>query len=273
MTVAAHVGKVILHNRAPLTPSYEILGIKLTPSTAQELLAIVTAHVETREPAVIASQNMHGLYVHLGDPDFRRLHAAANTYVHLDGMPLVLLCRLAGLSVSTKHRVTWVDFIDPLLSLADRNRWSVYYLGGDLQTVSAGLSILRDRYPRATFYGHHGYFEDGSATHEGIVEEIQTLRPELLLLGMGMGRQERWIFANRHLINVPVTFTTGACLEYVAGRVRTPPRWLGRSGLEWAFRLCENPLRFCGRYLIEPWIVCGVLLGRYVTLARVPNDE
>ena len=257
----------------PLACSYNILGFRLTPATSEELLAIVRAHVETKLPAVIASQNMHGLYVHLRDPEFRTLHASATTYVHLDGMPLLLLCRLSGIRTSRNQRVTWVDFIDPLLALADRHGWCVYYLGGTPDTVASGLATLRKRYPQAAFHGHHGYFEEGSSAHGEILADIRAKKPDLLLLGMGMGRQERWVVRHGGSLGVPVICTTGACLEYVAGEVRTPPRWLGRSGLEWAFRLAENPWRFGSRYLLEPWVVLAALLRRYAYARRVHSGN
>lgn len=249
----------------PLARSYDVLGFRLTPSTTEELLAVVRAHVECGVPAVIASQNMHGMYVHLADEEFRALHASAATYVHIDGMPLILLCRLGGIPVSRRHRVTWVDFIDPLLALADSQRWRVYYLGGTSETVSTGLTTIRSRYRRATFSGHHGHFEDDSPTHAMVLADIRATKPHVLLLGMGMGRQEQWIMRHGRQLDVPITCTTGACLEYVAGNARTPPRWMGRSGLEWAFRLAENPRRFGSRYLFEPWVVVAALLSRYAS--------
>jgi N-acetylglucosaminyldiphosphoundecaprenol N-acetyl-beta-D-mannosaminyltransferase len=72
---------------------------------------------------------------------------------------------------------------------------------------------------------------------------------------MGMGRQERWILNNLSEIAPASICTVGACMEYIADSVRTPPRWMGAVGLEWLFRLGENPQRFWHRYLVEPWPV------------------
>jgi N-acetylglucosaminyldiphosphoundecaprenol N-acetyl-beta-D-mannosaminyltransferase len=72
---------------------------------------------------------------------------------------------------------------------------------------------------------------------------------------MGMPRQEKWILENHKELNAKVIMTCGAAIEYVAGTVNTPPRWMGLAGLEWLFRLRENPKRFAFRYLIEPWYI------------------
>lgn len=254
-----------VHARPALPPpSYDVLGFKLTPTTIAELLEIVDQRVASGKSAVVASQNIHGFSTHLRDADFRALHRSPDTYIHLDGMPLVLLCRLAGLKVFRRHRVTWVDFIDPLMTRANERQWKVYFLGSSVATLRSGLAVLRARFPHVTFTGHDGYFEDTGPESDAVVRDIRAARPTLLLLGMGMGRQERWYTRNAAALGVPVTFTTGACLEYVAGTVRTPPRWLGQSGLEWLFRLAEDPKRFAYRYLIEPWPVLAVLLRRIV---------
>ena len=89
---------------------------------------------------------------------------------------------------------------------------------------------------------------------------IKEYRPHLLILGMGMPRQEHWLFD--HLEQLPETaiLNAGAAIDYVAGAVRTPPRWAGRFGLEWLFRLAAEPDRLWRRYLVEPWYILGLFL-------------
>jgi N-acetylglucosaminyldiphosphoundecaprenol N-acetyl-beta-D-mannosaminyltransferase len=96
------------------------------------------------------------------------------------------------------------------------------------------------------------------------VQDINAYRPHVLVVGMGMGRQERWIMDNLDRLEVNGIGTSGACIEYFAGAVPTPPRWLGPIGLEWLYRLCTNPRRFAWRYLVEPWLVLGFILGHMI---------
>jgi N-acetylglucosaminyldiphosphoundecaprenol N-acetyl-beta-D-mannosaminyltransferase len=88
-----------------------------------------------------------------------------------------------------------------------------------------------------------------------VLAAIRSFRPHILMVGMGMPRQEHWILDNLDEIEVRVILTAGACMDYVAGAVPTPPRWMGRWGLEWLFRLGSDPTRLWRRYLIEPWFV------------------
>jgi N-acetylglucosaminyldiphosphoundecaprenol N-acetyl-beta-D-mannosaminyltransferase len=239
-------------------PSYNLAGAKITPATREELNVILKTYIDERRQCVIVSQNMHGLHVRRSDPSFFRLERMPHTYVHIDGMPIVLLCKLVGIDVSRAHRVTLVDWIWPMLTLAEREGWRVYYLGGKEDVLERGLAEVRRRLPELDIRGHHGYFAEDAETFDtelGLLREFESFRPHLVLVGMGMGRQERWILKNLGAVAPACVCTVGACMEYIAGTVRTPPRWMGKAGIEWLFRLLENPGRFWRRYLIEPWPV------------------
>lgn len=249
--------------RSLLPPgSYDVFGVKLTPLTCDELIAAVAAHVTGRRACTIASQNVHGIEVARSDADFRALHRDRDTIVHLDGMPLVALCRLAGLPVGVRHRVTLVDLIWPLLETASAAGWRVFYLGSSPAVVAAARGAIAARLPALALACHDGYFAlDDAQANAAILAQIERFAPQLVLVGMGMGRQEQWIVRHRAALSPCVVVTVGACMEYVAGRVATPPRWMGRHGLEWLFRLAESPRRFWRRYLVEPWSVLAYLAG------------
>jgi N-acetylglucosaminyldiphosphoundecaprenol N-acetyl-beta-D-mannosaminyltransferase len=238
--------------------SYDLFGAKITPTTNDDLQYLLESHIDAAEQCVVASQNMHGLRVRLNTPALRELHALPQTHVHIDGMPLVALCRLNGIRATREHRVTLVDFIWPLLVLAERRGWRVYYVGATADVVRAGTARIAERLPTLELRAHHGYLNDAATTAE-VAGEIAAFAPQLVLVGMGMGRQERWILEHLAAIAPASVMTVGACMEYIAGAVGTPPRWMGRAGLEWLYRFAEQPARFWRRYLVEPWIVLGYI--------------
>jgi N-acetylglucosaminyldiphosphoundecaprenol N-acetyl-beta-D-mannosaminyltransferase len=138
----------------------------------------------------------------------------------------------------------------------------VFYLGAAAPVLSDGLTVVRERLPNLALNAHHGYITRADGTwDETVTEQIAAFRPDIVLVGMGMGRQESWILAHLEALAPASIVTVGACIEYVAGAVKTPPRWMGRTGLEWFFRLAEDPKRFWHRYLIEPWFVLGAIVG------------
>ena len=81
------------------------------------------------------------------------------------------------------------------------------------------------------------------------------------MVGMSMPRQERWVLDNFERLNTNAILTAGATLDYAAGAVPTPPRWAGKLGLEWLFRLVAEPKRLWRRYLVEPWFLFFLLVA------------
>ena len=254
----------------PRLPSYDLFGAKITPTTIVDLLAVIESSIALQQQCVIASQNMHGLRVRLRDPAVRTLHALPQTHVHIDGMPLIALCRLRGIAASREHRVTLVDFVWPLLALAERRGWRVFYIGASSDVLMNGMTRIAERLPRLSMDAHHGFFDESDKA--SVVAAVNAFGPHLVLVGMGMGRQERWILEHLAAIAPACVMTTGACMEYIAGIVGTPPRWMGRMGIEWLYRLVENPKRFWRRYLVEPWVVllyaaCYTVFPRWTKMA------
>ena len=240
--------------------SYDLLGFKVTPTTKEQLLNFIADSIENGEQRIIASQNLHGVYMYFKDEKFRSLHDRA--FVHIDGMPIIWLGKLAGLKLRTDQRTGWIDWFMPLMERAAHNGWRVFYVGGEPQVLGRGLEYVGENCPDIRIAGHHGYFDarPGSQENRAAVEAINDFSPHLLIVGMGMGRQESWILDNLDALNVNCIGTAGACIEYFAGAASIPPRWLGQVGLEWVYRLFSNPRRFWWRYLIEPWLTAWLLL-------------
>ena len=112
-------------------------------------------------------------------------------------------------------------------------------------------SATRQASPGLQLQTHHGYFTDQENTR--VLGEIAQYDPQVLLVGMGMPRQENWVLGNLSGIRSPAILTIGACFDYIVGEIPTPPRWMGRAGLEWLYRLASEPTRLWRRYLVEPW--------------------
>ena len=195
----------------------------------------------------------------------REFYARAH-WTYLDGMPLVALGRLYGYPLQRDQRVTNTDWFAPLMKLAAGKGWRVFNLGSPKHVADKGAAELRRLYPELQFEVQDGYFDASrdSAENEALVERINAYHPDLLMVGMGMPRQELWTQENYARLDAYVILSSnGAALDYFAGAVPTPPRWSGRWGLEWFFRLVNEPRRLYSRYLIEPWYVLLLLLLDY----------
>jgi N-acetylglucosaminyldiphosphoundecaprenol N-acetyl-beta-D-mannosaminyltransferase len=247
--------------RAPsgADPSYKALGVTIHALDMAELNRRVEAAVASGAPSVIGHHNLHSVYLARRDPHMQAFYRLAR-WIHVDGMPLVFVARLLGHPLRRTHRVTYVDWSEPLLALAAQNGWRVFFLGSRPETVRRGADAVRARHA-LELEAHHGYFDatPGSPENGEVLDRIAAFRPDLLLVGMGMPRQERWVVENRDRIRAEVIITCGAMMDYVAGTVPTPPRWMGGLGLEWLYRLMHEPRRLFARYLVEPWFLVGPL--------------
>ncbi|HZS60644.1 MAG TPA: WecB/TagA/CpsF family glycosyltransferase, partial [Gemmatimonadaceae bacterium] len=118
---------------------------------------------------------------------------------------------------------------------------------------------------------HHGYFDHtpGSADNKAVLADIAGFEPNVLMVGLGMPRQEHWVHAHRAETTANAILLAGAALDYVAGAVPTPPRWAGRWSLEWAFRLAAEPRRLGRRYLVEPWPVLGLFVREWFRKGKI----
>ena len=236
--------------------SYYLLGVWVNALTISDLNRLIAEAVKHDERWIIANHNLHSLCIYHKDPKMRTFYDRAD-YIHVDGMSLILLGRLLGLPLRREHRVTYVDWTDHLMAVAAQQGWRIFYLGGKPGVVERGASILRQRFPGLQLATAHGYFDvhPSSSENRAVLDAIAAYQPHVLMLGMGMPRQEHWILDNLDRLSANAILTAGAAMDYVAGAVPTPPRWAGQFGLEWLFRLLAEPQRLWRRYSIEPWLI------------------
>jgi N-acetylglucosaminyldiphosphoundecaprenol N-acetyl-beta-D-mannosaminyltransferase len=251
------------HNN--VTDTVMFLGVTLQPRSMPEMNKLVERGIRERQRWIIANHNLHSVYLFHRYPRLREFYSDVN-WTYLDGMPLVALGRLYGYPLQRKQRVTHADWMGPLMELAAGRGWRVFNLGSPRQVAEKGAAQLRKLYPALQIEVSDGYFDArrDSDENEALVARINAYRPDLLMVGMGMPRQEFWTQENFARLKAHVILSSnGAAFEYVAGAVPTPPRWAGRMGLEWIFRLVNEPRRLFARYLIEPWYILLLLLQDY----------
>lgn len=244
--------------------AYNVLGHTVHAVELADLQRIVRQAITDDQKLVVANHNLHSIYLCQVDPTMPAFYAKADV-VHADGMSIIVLGRLLGLPLRRAHRTTYADWVDPLLAQAAELGMRVFFVGSKPGVGEAAARSLRTKYPALQIAVAHGYFqaETGHPDNEAILQQINAFCPNILMVGMGMPRQERWIAANRDRVHTNIVLPCGACMDYVAGKVPTPPRWMGRVGLEWLFRLITDPKRLWQRYLIEPWAVLGLLCRHY----------
>jgi N-acetylglucosaminyldiphosphoundecaprenol N-acetyl-beta-D-mannosaminyltransferase len=241
------------------------LGIETDVVTKRELIDFVLRAIDDDRRVVIGNHNLHSLYLFPRDSRFREFFAMADR-IFIDGAGAIAAGRIFGARIGRRHRATFLDFGPELLSALAARACRVYCLGSRPGVQEKAVGVFRERFPGLTIMGNHGYFDASASSpeNEAILEQIAALRPHLLMVGMGMPRQEQWIAENHTRLQANVTMSLGCFMDYYAGTVSAPPRWSGRLGLEWAFRLVAEPRRLWRRYLLEPWFVLAMLARELV---------
>jgi N-acetylglucosaminyldiphosphoundecaprenol N-acetyl-beta-D-mannosaminyltransferase len=229
---------------------FTLLGVDLDAVTSEQLVEAAIRQVECGSgSALFGHHNLHSLHLFHRSSEMRRFYAQCQL-THVDGMSLVMLGRMMGLPLERCHRTTYLDWIEEFLKAAADRCWTIYILGGPPEFAMAVPDVLYAKFPGLAVKTHHGFVTD--ADDDSILEEITACEPEIVMVGMGMPRQEEWILRNRGQLKAPILFSCGAAFEYLAGVQQRPPRWAGQMGVEWLFRLVMNPRRLASRYLVEP---------------------
>lgn len=253
-----------MNEQHPL-PSYSLLGFDVHPGTLQDYLNLIKHGVAHQQRYTVLYHNLHSLYSYFTSKTLRDDYQ--NCTVLVDGMPVIWLMRANGLPVTRDHRLTYVDFIMPMMELARDEGLKVFHVGQKAEVQQEAMRRIREKVPGIEIAGHDGYFDQShdSVESQHVIEQMNQFEADIVLVGFGAPKQEAWLAANREKINATTVFACGACMEYVAGAVSTPPRWMGRTGLEWLFRLGENPRRFAFRYLVEPLLLACLLAKQWIS--------
>lgn len=248
---------------------FDLLGSPIDLMDEEALDAVVESAIATGQKKIIGNHNIHSLFLYQRNAAMRAYYDAAHN-IHVDGMGVVWLAQLAKIPLERKHRITYLDYFAHLLPMAAERGWRVFYLGTKPEIVARGISRLREQCKGLQIEYAHGFFDHrpGSEDNKRILKTINDYRPHILLVGIGMPKQEQWVYDHRLEIEANAIFNAGGYMDYIAGAIPTPPRWMGRLGLEWLYRLVSEPRRLAFRYLIEPWFVFWALL----TVRRKPES-
>ncbi len=240
-------------------------GVRIDNIDSSTALRCVEAFARDRTegaPRTVLFANVHSLHLARKDPSLlQRINAA--DLVLPDGSGLALAGRLFGHPI--RENVNGTDFLPRVLSHARDRGWTVFLLGGRREIVERCATSLRGRLPGLRIVGvFHGHCADHE--QEQVIAQINALRPDLLLVGMGTPTQENWIVRHASRLRAGICFGVGGLFDFLAGDKPRAPRWLRNAGLEWVFRFLHDPAGKWNRVMVE----IPAFLGRLVA-ARIMN--
>ncbi len=228
----------------------DFLGIKVSAITKKEIVDKILEFTLTGKRKIIMYLDAHCVNVAFMDPEYRKILKGADL-VCAGGKALVWASKLFDSTLP--ERVNSLDFFDSLVEGLIEKKIKVYLLGCKPSVVQKAVDELKRRFSDLTIVGyHHGFFNQDQEIN--IIKEINALRPNILMVGMGVPRQEKWIYKHLNDMDVNLFWAVGGAFNNISGIFKRAPAWMINCGLEWLYRLFQEPERLWKRYIIGNFI-------------------
>ena len=242
----------------------DVCGVGIDALTKRDVIAIIEARLDEPTGLSISVVNVAKLVAMRNDRLLRE-SVLSGDLILADGMPLVWLARV--LRRPLPERVAGIDLMFELLRLADRRGLRVFFLGAKPDVLQQTVAVARQEYPGLVLAGsHHGYFAD--ADGDNIAGLIRRSRPDILLVAMSSPKKELFLSRYGPGLAAGVCHGVGGSFDVMAGVTRRAPRWMQSIGMEWFYRLLQEPRRMWRRYLTTN-LLFFFMAAREILCARV----
>lgn len=239
----------------PKPERVNVLGLGISAVNLDAAVQWVHHCIERREKTYICVATVHGVMECQQDSELMEIFNASGL-VTADGMPLVWILRSRGYANQT--RVYGPDLMLEICRSSVEHGYRHFMYGGAPGVAESLAKILADTMDGIQIVGTHSppFHELTEAEDSEIVREINSARPDIVWVGLGTPKQERWMADHLKRLNASVLIGVGAAFDFLSGNKAQAPRWMRNNGLEWAFRLATEPRRLWKRYLIyNPWFL------------------
>lgn len=210
---------------------------------------IFTQHVVVNVAKLVNMQNNKELYNSVNECDI----------INIDGMGVVWGANVLGYKI--KERVAGIDLFHGLLQLSSKKKYSIFLLGAKKHIVKKTVSILKDKYKNLEISGyHHGYFWDNE---EEVVKKIKESKAKLLFVAITSPKKENFINKWKDELGVEFVMGVGGTFDVISGKVKRAPNFMQKIGMEWLFRLMQEPRRMWKRYLYTNTVYLFLLFKEF----------
>ena len=245
--------------------STDVCGVKINNICFSNFLDVLVDAIEQNRCGYVVTPNVDHIVKLQSDPEFKEVYKNALAVIP-DGMPLLWAARFFGAPL--KEKISGSDIFPMVCEVAVRKKWRIFLLGGREGAAEKSADVLSKKYSGFQVVGTYCPpfgFELNPIENQKIVEMIKEAKPDILFVGLGSPKQEKWIYKYKDQYHVPVSIGIGASFEFVSGMVKRAPKWMQNVGLEWFWRLIVEPRRLWKRYLIDDpvffWLVFKQKMG------------
>ncbi len=248
-----------------------VLGVGVSVLNLETAVTAIAGAVRDQRKGYICVTGVHGVMEARNDPAFRKILNGAFLCTP-DGMPMVWMGKIRG--HSEMRRVYGPDLMLDVCAWSEKNPCRHFFFGGAPGVAEALVEKLKARFPQLEVAGTFTppFRPLTEAEEKQFRETIRTARPDILWVGLSTPKQEKLMVEFLPKLDVTLMIGVGAAFDFHSGRVRQAPRWMQRSGLEWFYRLCQEPRRLAKRYFKNNPRFALKILGQLTGLKKYPLE-
>lgn len=250
-----------------ISPPVALLGVPFDSLTVSQSLDVIEKMIASGRPHQIVTANVDFLAQASRDPELRRILVEADLAL-CDGMPLVWASRWLGNPLP--ERVAGADLVPRLLNIAAAKGYRIFLLGGKPEVAAGAAANLQKQFPGLIIADHYSppFLPLAQMPHGEIICRIKAAKPHIVLVSFGCPKAEKWISMHLRSLEAPVAIGVGGTIDFLAGRLKRAPLWMQRNGMEWLFRLLQEPRRLAARYGNDFRFFSGAILRQWWTMQR-----
>jgi len=241
----------------------DILGVLVDKVNQKEALNKIKSFINSKDSHIIVTPNAEMIIRAHQDEELKRIINSADLVIP-DGTGVVLASKLLGNPLA--ERVAGIDLVKELLETGSKKGYNFYFLGGAPKVAKEAKAKIKNKYSNLNIRTHHGYLD--RELEKKVVEELQDNRVDILLVGMGVPLQEKWLNKQLSKVDVPVGIGVGGTFDILAGKKKRAPKMMQNFHLEWLYRLLQEPKRV-GRMSALPQFIYEVFQEKLKKLNKL----
>jgi len=246
--------------KAKEIPSIEVLGNRVHMVQIPEVVELMSYWIEQEREKFhwIIVTGMHGIIEAYRKKDFKKILNSANLFVP-DGISLVWIARFRGFHL--KKRVSGADLMLEFFKVANQKGYKNFFYGDSEETLHLLVKKLSAKFSKLKISGFYSPpFRDLTEEEDKeIIKKINSAKPDILWIALGLPKQERWIFEHKEKLKVPIVVGVGAAFKFLSGKVKRAPAWIGDLGFEWLWRFFQEPCKLWRRVCLDIPMFVGLV--------------
>lgn len=235
-----------------------LMNTEIDNLTMDETLDAIDSLIKEDNCSYVVTPNVDHIVQLEKDEELKRVYENASLIL-TDGKPLIWISNWYKTPI--KEKISGSDLFPRVCELAAKKGYTMYLLGAAEGVADKAAKNLMDKYKGLNIVGTYSPpfgFEKDKVELKKIERQIQEVHPDILIVGLGCPKQEKYMYHHCKELDVPISFGLGASIDFEVGNIKRAPRWMSEHGLEWLYRITQDPKRLAKRYLVDDMKIISI---------------